>query len=119
MFLIEPAFADTPAPTTTTHSAAAASAHHASSFQGILLNLLPFILIFIVFYFILIVPQRRKQKAHRALMDALSVGNKVVLSSGIVGKVIRIRDNQTVVIQTADSSEIEVYKQFIANVIKD
>lgn len=106
---INPAFAET----------ATAAASKPSSLYVIIMNLLPFVLIFAVFYFILIMPQRRKQKAHRQMMEALKVGDKVVLSSGIVGKVTKVKDNDRVFLKTAEDTEIEVLRSFVANIIKE
>jgi preprotein translocase subunit YajC len=57
---------------------------------GAILQLLPLIAIFGVFYFILIRPQQKKQKDHRAMIDSLARGDKVVTGGGIVGTVIKV-----------------------------
>lgn len=57
---------------------------------GAILQLLPLIAIFGVFYFILIRPQQKKQKDHRAMIDALARGDKVVTGGGIVGTIVKI-----------------------------
>lgn len=89
-----------------------------SSFSAIAMNLLPFVLIFAVFYFILILPQRRKQKKHKEMMEQLKSGDKIVLSSGIVGSIVKIKkDSDIVTIKTAESTDLEIYKNFIANKI--
>jgi len=41
----------------------------------------------VVFYFLLIRPQAKKQKETKAMIDALSKGDEVVTSGGIVGKI--------------------------------
>ena len=48
---------------------------------------LPMIVIFVAFYFLLIRPQQKRQKAHKALVSALSTGDEVVTAGGILGKV--------------------------------
>ena len=48
---------------------------------------LPLILIFVVFYFLLIRPQAKRAKEHKAMVAALAVGDEVVTSGGILGKV--------------------------------
>jgi preprotein translocase subunit YajC len=58
--------------------------------MGAIVQLLPLIAIFGVFYFILIRPQQKKQKEQRAMIDALSRGDKVVTGGGIVGTVIKV-----------------------------
>ena len=51
-----------------------------------LMQLLPLILIFVVFYFLLIRPQAKRAKEHKAMVAALAVGDEVVTSGGILGK---------------------------------
>ena len=48
---------------------------------------IPLILIFVIFYFFLIRPQQKKVKAHKAMVEALKRGDKVITSGGIVGTV--------------------------------
>jgi len=45
------------------------------------------VLIFIVFYFMLIRPQVKRQKEHKAMVEALNKGDEVVTAGGIVGKI--------------------------------
>ena len=53
---------------------------------------IPLILIFVIFYFFLIRPQQKKVKEHKAMVENLSRGDKVVTSAGIIGTVERIID---------------------------
>ena len=48
-----------------------------------LIQFLPLVLIFVVFYFLLIRPQQKKQKDHRAMLDALRRGDRIVTGGGI------------------------------------
>jgi preprotein translocase subunit YajC len=50
-----------------------------------------------IFYFLLIRPQRRQQQEHKQLLSSLQRGDKVVTSSGIVGEVIHIKDEEVTV----------------------
>lgn len=43
--------------------------------------------LFAIMYFMLIRPQRKKQKEHQQLIEALSKGDEVVLTSGMLGKI--------------------------------
>ena len=57
---------------------------------------IPLILIFVIFYFFLIRPQQKKVKEHKAMVEALKRGDKVITSGGIVGTVERVIDNEKV-----------------------
>jgi preprotein translocase subunit YajC len=50
-----------------------------------------------IFYFLLIRPQRRQQQQHKQLLASLQRGDQVVTSSGIVGEVVHIKDEQVTV----------------------
>lgn len=52
--------------------------------------------LFVLFYFIAIRPQRKRQKEHQQMVSALSKGDEVVTSSGILGKVTNLDDNYMV-----------------------
>ena len=70
----------------------------------------PLILIFVIFYFFLIRPQQKKVKDHKAMVEALKRGDKVITSGGIVGTVERIIDNEKVEVQISDNVNVEVVR---------
>jgi preprotein translocase subunit YajC len=57
-----------------------------------LMSFLPLILIFAVMYFLLIRPQIKRQKEHKKLIDALTKGDEVLTSGGLVGRVVELTD---------------------------
>ena len=71
---------------------------------------IPLILIFVIFYFFLIRPQQKKVKEHKAMVENLKRGDKVVTSGGIVGTVERIVDNDKVEVQIAENINVEVVR---------
>jgi preprotein translocase subunit YajC len=75
-----------------------------------LLSLLPFAFIFIIFYFLIIRPQQKKLKQHQALVAAIKKGDKVVLSSGIIGNVIKAESTDGVI-------EVEIAKDVVVKVV--
>ena len=57
-----------------------------------LTGMLPLVLMFVVLYFVMIRPQMRKQKEHRAMIEALAKGDEVATAGGLLGKVTRLGD---------------------------
>ena len=55
------------------------------------------ILIFGIIYLLVLRPQRRQQQEHQKLLASLQRGDQVVTSSGIVGEVVHIKDDQITV----------------------
>lgn len=82
-------------------------------------SLLPFALMFIVLYMFMIRPQIKKQKSEKKFQSEIGKGSKVVMTSGIHGKIVDINDT-TVVIETGagkirfekSSLSMEMSKQF-------
>ena len=71
---------------------------------------IPLILIFVIFYFFLIRPQQKKVKEHKAMIENLKRGDKVITSAGIIGTVERIIDNERAEILIAENVKVEVIK---------
>jgi len=71
---------------------------------------IPLILIFVIFYFFLIRPQQKKVKEHKAMVESLKKGDKVVTSGGITGTISRVIDNDKVEVEIADNVIVEVVR---------
>ena len=71
---------------------------------------IPLILIFVIFYFFLIRPQQKKVKEHKAMVEALKRGDKVITSGGIVGTVERVIDTEKVEVMIADNVRVEIVR---------
>ena len=80
-----------------------------------ILTFLPFILMIVVVWFLLIRPQRKRQKEQQAMLNALSKGDRVVTSSGMIGTVVGINDKDNIVVlKVGDDTKIEFLKSAIA-----
>ncbi len=83
-----------------------------------LVAFLPFILIIVIMYFLMIRPQSKKQKEHRAMIDSLAKGDKVMTSGGIIGTIAGIRDKDNILlVKISDGVKIEISRSSIAQVI--
>jgi preprotein translocase subunit YajC len=102
---ISQAFAQAPAP-------AAAP----ESFMGSLSSMLPLLLMFVVLYFVMIRPQMKRQKEHKAMIDALAKGDEVVTGGGMIGRVSKLGDSY-VHVEIASSVEIQVQRTAIVQVL--
>ncbi len=74
------------------------------------------VLMFAAFYFLLIRPQQKKQKAHTELVAALSVGDEILTSGGILGKITGVSDHYAVV-QVGENIEIKIQKSSVSVVV--
>lgn len=78
---------------------------------------LPLILIFVIFYFLLIRPQQKKVKDHKAMVDAVSRGDTVVTGGGLIGKVVRVIEDDKAEIEIADDVNIKIIKSSISAIL--
>lgn len=80
--------------------------------EGAWTSIIFMVLIFAVFYFLLIRPQVKRQKEHKAMVDALSKGDEVLTAGGIIGKITEITDQYvTLQIAAVDGKSVEVAMQ--------
>jgi preprotein translocase subunit YajC len=77
--------------------------------------LLPIVFIGVI-YFLMIRPQQKKQKEHRAMMDALVAGNEVLTGGGVLGKITAVGE-QFVSVEVADGVTLKVQKHTITAVL--
>ena len=77
----------------------------------------PMILIFVAFWFLLIAPQRKKQKEHTKMLQALEKGTKVKTIGGVYGTVTGVKDDRFV-LRIAENVKIEVAKEAVASKIE-
>ncbi len=98
-------------------NAAEGAVVESSKIQVLLMNILPFVFIFVIFYFLLIRPQKKKQQQHVLMVNNLKSGDKILLSSGIIGTVKSLKEDR-LIIEISNNVEIEVMKTFVASIIK-
>ena len=78
---------------------------------------IPLILIFVIFYFLLIRPQQRKVKDHKTMIDAVGRGDTVVTGGGLIGKVVRVLEDDKAELEIADNITIKIIKSSISAVL--
>ncbi len=83
---------------------------------GGIAGFLPIIILFAIFYFLLIRPQQKKAKEHKAMIDNLKTGNRVVTSGGIFGTIVSL-DDTAVGLEIAEKVKIKVARSNIAGLV--
>ena len=69
-----------------------------------------------IIYLLIIRPQKKRQKDHDNLVNALSLGVEIVTIGGIHGEVSRIKDD-TLWIKVSNNVEIEIDKSAVGRTI--
>ena len=87
--------------------------------QATLVNFLPLIILIAVMYFLMIRPQRKKDKAINEMRRSLTVGDEIVTIGGIVGKIVKTKD-ETIVIQVgSDRVKLEMMRWAVSSITKE
>ncbi|HFS85289.1 MAG TPA: preprotein translocase subunit YajC [Epsilonproteobacteria bacterium] len=82
--------------------------------QGSLIgSFLPLIILFAIFYFLIIRPQQQQQKRHREMLEALSKGDKIVTSGGLIAEIVKVEED-FIKIKLNDDTIVRLEKSFVA-----
>ena len=81
-----------------------------------LMSMLPLVLMFVVLYFVMIRPQMKKQKEHRAMIEAVTKGDEVVTAGGVLGKISKIGESY-LGIEVANGVEIQIQRSAVVQVL--
>jgi preprotein translocase subunit YajC len=93
-------------------SAAAAPSAGASFF----VQTMPLVLIFVIFYFLMIRPQTKRMKEHRAQIDAVKKGDRVVTGGGLLGRVTKVTDTE-VEVELGQGLKVRAVKSTLSQVV--
>lgn len=81
-----------------------------------LISIAPILMILPIWYFLMIRPQQRKIADHKAMINNVKRGDTVVTTGGIIGKVIRVVDDNELQIEIAENVRIRLVRNMIADV---
>lgn len=71
---------------------------------------------FAIFYFLIIRPQSKRNKEHKAMVDALAIGNEVVFAGGLMGKIKKIEGDYAVISLTPQN-DIKIQRASVITVL--
>ena len=81
-------------------------------------SLMPILLLVVIFWLLIIRPARARQREFLKTQNELSVGETIMLASGIFGEVASI-DETTLELRIAPETVVKVNRQAVARVIKN
>ena len=83
-----------------------------------MLGFVPILLIFAIFYFLLFLPMQRQKKQQQKMLRELQNGQAVLTSGGIVGTIVTIGDDDTLVLRVKpDNIKVQVARSAISNLV--
>jgi preprotein translocase subunit YajC len=84
--------------------------------ENSLISLLPIVLMFVVLYFIMIRPQMKRQKEHKAMIEAIAKGDEVVTAGGLLGRVSKMGETY-ISLELAPNVEVQVQRSSVVQVL--
>ena len=82
------------------------------------MNIVFIVAIVAIFYFFMIRPQAKRQKEIKKFREGLKVGDKVITSGGIYGKIKEVKDD-SIILQIADNVNIRIAKESVFQSVAD
>ncbi len=76
------------------------------------------VLMVAIFYFLLIRPENKKKKEAAKMRDSLKAGDKITTIGGIVGRVVKVKDDELVIESSTDKSKLRIMKWAVSTIDK-
>ena len=82
------------------------------------MSFLPILLIFGIFYFLLFLPMQKQRKQTQKMLSSLQNGQTVVTSGGIVGTIVAIDGDDTLVLRVKpDNLKLQVARSAVSSLV--
>lgn len=75
------------------------------------------LLIIAIFYLLVFRPQQQKMKAHAKMVEELRRGDQVVTQGGLIGKVVKVKEENEIEVELAEGVKVRVVQSTIAQVL--
>ena len=86
--------------------------------NDLLSSLMPLVVLFAIFYFLIIRPQQKQQKAHKAMLEAVAKGDKIVTNGGLIVEITKVEDD-FLTVKSIDGSTLRVARTYVASKWED
>jgi preprotein translocase subunit YajC len=82
-----------------------------------LINMLvPLLMVLPIFYFLLWRPQQKRNAERLAMLNAVKRGDTIVTQGGLIGTVIKVKDDNELEVEIAANTRVRVVKGMIIDV---
>jgi preprotein translocase subunit YajC len=107
MLFVTPAYAQ---------AAGAAAPAGALDPSGIIVQLAPILILVVIFWLLIFRPQQKKLKEQRAMLSAITRGDTVVTTGGIVGKVTKAVEGEDLEVEIAQGVKVKIVRGMVTDV---
>ncbi|MDQ7086127.1 MAG: preprotein translocase subunit YajC [Sulfurovum sp.] len=80
-------------------------------------SFLPLILLFLIFYFLIIRPQQKSQKSHKAMLEALTKGDEIITTGGLMAVIVKTEED-FIKIKLNDDTIVKLDRGYIAKKVE-
>ncbi|MBV5321074.1 MAG: preprotein translocase subunit YajC [Sulfuricurvum sp.] len=84
----------------------------------IVTQILPFVFLIAIMYFVIIRPQNQQAKTHKEMVAALTKGDKIVTSGGLIVEIRKVEEKHFV-IKMNNETEVRLVKDAVARKYED
>ena len=84
--------------------------------MDLVMTLVMLVGVVVVFYFFMYRPQKKQEKQAAEMMNNLAIGDEITTIGGIIGRVVRIKDDTCVIETSKDGTKIRILKSAIRSV---
>ena len=82
----------------------------------LLIQFAPILLLVVIFWLLIFRPQQKRAKAQQAMLSAITRGDTVVTTGGIVGKVTKAVDGEDLEVEIAQGTRVKIVRGMISDV---
>ncbi len=93
----------------------AVAATGAAGEPSALIQMLPFAGILVILYFTMIRPQQKRQKEHRAMIEAVVKGDTIITTGGLIAKVTKVEESE-VLVDAGEGVKLRILRSMIVEV---
>lgn len=81
-------------------------------------SLLPLLVLFAIFYFLIIRPQQKQAADHKAMLESLQKGDKIVTSGGLIVEIDKVEEEFYSVVNH-DGTKMRLAKDYVAKKLEN
>lgn len=80
------------------------------------MQFIPLLAMLAIFYFLLIRPQQKRAKQHKAMLEALKKGDKILTTGGLIGRIIDMDGDELKV--DLDNTVVTIGRSYVVTVME-
>lgn len=89
-----------------------------SSAASMISLIVPMALLALVFYFFIYRPQKKQEKETADMRNSIELGDVIVTAGGIIGMVVKIKDEMLLIESSGDRTKIQIQKWAVHTIIE-